>query len=66
MESHLLQMRGLKLSIFCRKCVVNSSHLLQMRGLKPFEKIYIGCSTTSHLLQMRGLKQQIIGFGRTG
>ena len=34
MESHLLQMRGLKLlSITCRYTFI-SSHLLQMRGLK--------------------------------
>ena len=35
MESHLLQMRGLKL--FCKtgKIYTIQSHLLQMRGLKP-------------------------------
>ena len=36
MESHLLQMRGLKLQEMCR-CEITKkalSHLLQMRGLK--------------------------------
>ena len=34
MESHLLQMRGLKLSTDYIKKRINLSHLLQMRGLK--------------------------------
>ena len=33
--SHLLQMRGLKLSASTRNSGGTSSHLLQMRGLKP-------------------------------
>ncbi len=35
MESHLLQMRGLKLEKTFRKQLKKMSHLLQMRGLKP-------------------------------
>ena len=35
MESHLLQMRGLKLFRRYTKLGVHRSHLLQMRGLKP-------------------------------
>ena len=34
MESHLLQMRGLKLNIGKRNVPQIKSHLLQMRGLK--------------------------------
>ena len=34
MESHLLQMRGLKLIIKSGKFALFKSHLLQMRGLK--------------------------------
>ena len=34
MESHLLQMRGLKLLRKVAECADFSSHLLQMRGLK--------------------------------
>ena len=34
MESHLLQMRGLKLCHGYFVCISFSSHLLQMRGLK--------------------------------
>ncbi len=42
MESHLLQMRGLKLNVaLCRLAVVKS-HLLQMRGLKPNSYIVFG------------------------
>ena len=35
MESHLLQMRGLKLDRNCWIRQRKKSHLLQMRGLKP-------------------------------
>ena len=35
MESHLLQMRGLKLLLLLIFCMLIGSHLLQMRGLKP-------------------------------
>ena len=35
LESHLLQMRGLKQRISLIKMVTYPSHLLQMRGLKP-------------------------------
>ena len=35
MESHLLQMRGLKQVGTGRICGRMESHLLQMRGLKP-------------------------------
>ena len=34
MESHLLQMRGLKLQLFSNLKHLSKSHLLQMRGLK--------------------------------
>ena len=35
MESHLLQMRGLKLNVSPDRPKLRESHLLQMRGLKP-------------------------------
>ena len=35
MESHLLQMRGLKLNWLHQAGSGKKSHLLQMRGLKP-------------------------------
>ena len=35
MESHLLQMRGLKPLLRILRIYLKSSHLLQMRGLKP-------------------------------
>ena len=35
MESHLLQMRGLKLKVKRLILYLAMSHLLQMRGLKP-------------------------------
>ena len=35
MESHLLQMRGLKLKRKNNRSFRTLSHLLQMRGLKP-------------------------------
>ena len=34
MESHLLQMRGLKLAVMYGYSLGTKSHLLQMRGLK--------------------------------
>ena len=34
MESHLLQMRGLKLLFLSSNSTLLASHLLQMRGLK--------------------------------
>ena len=37
MESHLLQMRGLKRSISLNIFCLSQSHLLQMRGLKLSE-----------------------------
>ena len=37
MESHLLQMRGLKLVTMYAKVNNIESHLLQMRGLKQFK-----------------------------
>ena len=42
MESHLLQMRGLKLTVQQTSGQPGKSHLLQMRGLKRFE--YVGLS----------------------
>ena len=41
MESHLLQMRGLKHRRRKELCFGWSSHLLQMRGLKLLKYIYI-------------------------
>ena len=35
MESHLLQMRGLKRGYVVESYLKEESHLLQMRGLKP-------------------------------
>ncbi len=56
-QSHLLQMRGLKHISLCHKIIVILSHLLQMRGLKPVTNKTIGIDKLSHLLQMRGLKR---------
>ena len=56
MESHLLQMRGLKQRRNTIDLRDHRSHLLQMRGLKPailFVEMFVA---KSHLLQMRGLK----------
>ena len=55
-QSHLLQMRGLKLN---GKKTYNrwiTSHLLQMRGLKHGKLYFKKLRSQSHLLQMRGLK----------
>ena len=57
MESHLLQMRGLKHLPGCRHRTHILSHLLQMRGLKPLVKVILPVTLESHLLQMRGLKR---------
>ena len=40
MESHLLQMRGLKPNGNPRYAIAYKSHLLQMRGLKQQQYIY--------------------------
>ena len=69
MESHLLQMRGLKRSTRPSLGHLGLSHLLQMRGLKQRGVRSVDKKQKSHLLQMRGLKQiyqsQINGdFGR--
>ena len=56
MESHLLQMRGLKHSKLDALININESHLLQMRGLKRLHVIEGKAPGVSHLLQMRGLK----------
>ena len=56
MESHLLQMRGLKHDIGHDLRRDGRSHLLQMRGLKPNGQYTVVASYESHLLQMRGLK----------
>ena len=37
MESHLLQMRGLKHIYVTSQDIISQSHLLQMRGLKPYK-----------------------------
>ena len=60
MESHLLQMRGLKPLSFTMTVIVHTSHLLQMRGLKQNESGKTATISLSHLLQMRGLKQKLI------
>ena len=65
MESHLLQMRGLKPLDQHVLLEYTKSHLLQMRGLKHRKRIPFVCYIWSHLLQMRGLKQYsavVIGF----
>ena len=56
MESHLLQMRGLKLRFPIPSISFSQSHLLQMRGLKLFIFYCKRQLSRSHLLQMRGLK----------
>ncbi len=43
MESHLLQMRGLKLVLETTDGDTNPSHLLQMRGLKHLHAQERGC-----------------------
>ena len=55
-ESHLLQMRGLKLLLTLKLSLIGLSHLLQMRGLKQQDQKYDDAQRMSHLLQMRGLK----------
>ena len=59
MESHLLQMRGLKLCFIIIFAYINQSHLLQMRGLKQEGGALKPSGLGSHLLQMRGLKHLI-------
>ena len=44
MESHLLQMRGLKLTIKQKRIITSVSHLLQMRGLKLLFKLTLRVS----------------------
>ena len=56
MESHLLQMRGLKHLSSVSNRFDKRSHLLQMRGLKHQKMIAQRQHGESHLLQMRGLK----------
>ena len=56
MESHLLQMRGLKREGSCSMDRTTVSHLLQMRGLKLSPYTDKNTIIVSHLLQMRGLK----------
>ena len=58
MESHLLQMRGLKLYQPYKHSCSYKSHLLQMRGLKQFKDQTNIFGQASHLLQMRGLKHK--------
>ena len=58
MESHLLQMRGLKPGLDTPVREDLESHLLQMRGLKQKEEGKLSRITSSHLLQMRGLKHR--------
>ena len=59
MESHLLQMRGLKLLLTLKLSLIGLSHLLQMRGLKQQDQKYDDAQRMSHLLQMRGLKHEV-------
>ena len=59
MESHLLQMRGLKQRRAALIRAAGGSHLLQMRGLKHFLSNAPNSYIVSHLLQMRGLKRLI-------
>ena len=67
MESHLLQMRGLKQNMQLAKYQNNWSHLLQMRGLKPCGWCVNCRQNKSHLLQMRGLKRYTLekAFGNS-
>ena len=58
MESHLLQMRGLKQPSSGAPASSLLSHLLQMRGLKLSASTRNSGGTSSHLLQMRGLKPE--------
>ena len=55
-QSHLLQMRGLKLNFTVLNINIKKSHLLQMRGLKLLISVLERMKFWSHLLQMRGLK----------
>ena len=57
MESHLLQMRGLKRENVKKDRIKRQSHLLQMRGLKHRDAAVFKLQQESHLLQMRGLKR---------
>ena len=60
MESHLLQMRGLKLEAAIKDLAKDyASHLLQMRGLKLLSSAEHEKFCVSHLLQMRGLKLRL-------
>ena len=61
MESHLLQMRGLKHAHGVQNPHTQGSHLLQMRGLKHFDCTAKLPISRSHLLQMRGLKHIDLG-----
>ena len=56
LESHLLQMRGLKPRVSLLIPYLVMSHLLQMRGLKHTKDADNRIQYQSHLLQMRGLK----------
>ena len=58
MESHLLQMRGLKPEGTSSNGCKGKSHLLQMRGLKLCSRSWPVAAWSSHLLQMRGLKHR--------
>ena len=58
LQSHLLQMRGLKHRDAAVFKLQQESHLLQMRGLKLKAQVSETWSRTSHLLQMRGLKHK--------
>ena len=58
-QSHLLQMRGLKLLLTLKLSLIGLSHLLQMRGLKQQDQKYDDAQRMSHLLQMRGLKHEV-------
>ena len=60
MESHLLQMRGLKRGKGYSRYHPFESHLLQMRGLKQARHDGRRVIIRSHLLQMRGLKLNIL------
>ena len=65
MESHLLQMRGLKRLPSTIDARTLKSHLLQMRGLKPNQNQYYKSYSQSHLLQMRGLKLLFLSSNST-
>ena len=65
-QSHLLQMRGLKPTKAQKTVQFWASHLLQMRGLKLRLFLLHLLIIQSHLLQMRGLKPSLSAMFERG